>query len=301
MEALHGLLPHSASHKIIDSREKADPEDEDEAPDPEGSAMQDLMDVDPWFRHACLRAEHGDKTCVSQNMAKLIPRPSRSSDVVPGVLAKARKIEVKKKAIRELHHTFNVKLDQEKALSSAIDFLLCPECINYRVDYFQDAAVAIAGVFAVDDALTRELFHRNDEDTDHRSWTFVTRIAQIEKLVAKWGEQKAKKTTNRSQPELDDVGRRFSGLKSNLDQYRLMLRKFEIGKYASLALKYGAVTLYSFFKWCSKQQEQQELFISKFHDRYAKICKVWKRHPDTPTEPKSWPPPAPPAPPEEQE
>ena len=121
MEALHGLLPHSASHKIIDSREKADPEDGDEAPDPEGSAMQDLMDVDPWFRHACLRAEHGDKTCVSQNMAKLIPRPSRSSDVVPGVLAKARKIEVKKKAIRELHHTFNVKLDQEKALSS-----ICP-------------------------------------------------------------------------------------------------------------------------------------------------------------------------------
>ena len=178
-----------------------------------------------------------------------------------------------------------------QGLDAAISMLSCQECMAYADPQFAGAAFAIARVLSVDDKLKRELQFRNDEDVDASKHTFFTRIARIEAGIATWRAQVHAKKTKTKQPPLGDEGRRFTALQRNLSEYDSWLQQYSIGNlYAKTALKCGAVQLFRFFSWCTSQQEQQRRFLNVRRASYAEICKLWKRHPDTPSIPKSWPP-----------
>ena len=284
MGSLHDLLPQSVSHTVIDSNDKPATDHEDT----NGADRNDLHDMPRWFKNACASAEHQGKATMLSGVHQLVPRP--------GALKSGSTQAGRQKSLCDATNLENNKARKpvnEAAIRAAVLTLSVSESLRWQQSFFVAAAIEMASVFETDDTLLKQVHTMGDNDQAHSKWSLCRRISECMKVVTAFH---ARNPSNKSgsqtkQPKWTDVAGRLSGFQKNLKQMRAVTNQYTAfsDRYQALAFKYEVMVVYVFCKWCVQQTKQQLGFLETLDAEYAKACKAFHRHPDTPSIAKSWP------------
>ena len=249
----------------------------------------DLSAVPRWMRYGMKKKKLTGLNGIAV-VLQPVPRPGEDAIQTSNMAAEIR---CKTRATTESWNRLRGDGKPTKqAVQAAIAMMVREEALHWNNnELFIEAALERGSVLTSDDLIVSQLYSKGSDAVTNNNSNFLTRLQKCEVKVVEF----VKNPGHRQVPDIQATASVLESLKKNLDaceQTMPLVLAFSVS-YQDLAFHSGQYGLFQFCKWASEQHSFHQKLFNNRKGRYEAVCKSCKRHPATPKEPASWPPPVP--------